>query len=139
MAKTFVKAAGGCSAPALKDQEAAMARLGKLKFKQLPSEPGQPLHAQLLISHPNYSGLQMDQLTRNYTPAHFVSDIEIVYAGETLLTVEGAISLSEDPSIRFSYLPRSSGATPAEFSVRVRDTEDNLFTGTWLDQPATGS
>ena len=32
MASRFVKAAGGCSAPALKDHEQAMARLGQMKL-----------------------------------------------------------------------------------------------------------
>jgi sulfur-oxidizing protein SoxY len=34
----FVKAAGGCSAPAGKDPEAALARLGRMKFHQRESE-----------------------------------------------------------------------------------------------------
>jgi sulfur-oxidizing protein SoxY len=61
MASRFVKAAGGCSAPALKDHEQAMARLGQMKVKPLtPFRPGEPNQVQVLISHPNYSGLQMD-------------------------------------------------------------------------------
>ena len=32
MASRFVKASGGCSAPALKDHEQAMARLGQMKI-----------------------------------------------------------------------------------------------------------
>ena len=39
----FVKAAGGCSAPALKDKEVAMARLGKMQLKPMtPFAPGEP-------------------------------------------------------------------------------------------------
>ena len=129
MAEKFVKAAGGCSAPALKDMAAAEARIGKMKLKQ--SRPGgaeQPQEVQLLVSHPNYTGFQMNQLTRHYIPAHFVQDIKVSYGGRTLMTVEGAISLSEDPSIHFSFLPK---ADSKEMSVEVRDTEGEVFTGSW--------
>jgi len=128
MASKFVKASGGCSAPALKDQDKAMARLGRMKLKQsTPVRLGEPNQAQLLISHPNYSGLQMDQITRHYVPAHFVQDIEVTYRGRTIMTVEGAISLSEDPSIHFNYVPDG----PGEISVWVRDSDDLTFTNSW--------
>ena len=90
---------------------------------------------QLLISHPNYSGLQMDQVTRHYVPAHFVQDIVVSYAGETIMAVEGAISLSEDPSFRFSFVPEG----PGEISVEARDTEEQVFTGSWPVSPGAGS
>ncbi len=136
MASTFVKASGGCSAPALKDQDKAMARLGRMKLKQsAPVRLGDLNQAQLLISHPNYSGLQMDQVTRHYIPAHFVQDVKISYGNETILTVEGAISLSEDPSFHFTYVPDGPGA----LSVEVRDTEDAVFTRSWPVEPEAGS
>ncbi len=136
MATKFVKAAGGCSAPALKDQEQALARLGKMKLKQSAKvELGEPNRVQLLISHPNYSGLQMNQLTRHYIPAHYVHDIQVRYGGQTIMTVEGAISLSEDPSIHFNYVPDG----PGEISIDVRDTEDNHFTRSWPVAPAASS
>ena len=41
MVARFVKAAGGCSAPSMKDAEQAMARLGKMKVRSLAaSAPG---------------------------------------------------------------------------------------------------
>src|SRR5690606_40395179 len=49
--------------------------------------------AQLLISHPNYSGLQFDQISRTYVPAHFVQEIRVRYGDRTIMTVEGNISL----------------------------------------------
>ena len=128
----FVKASGGCSAPALKDQDKAMARLGRMKLKQsTPVQLGQANEAQLLISHPNYSGLQMDQVTRHYIPAHYVQDVKITYGEQTIMTVEGAISLSEDPSFHFSFVPEGPGA----LTVEVRDTEDAVFTQSWPVEP----
>jgi sulfur-oxidizing protein SoxY len=125
MVKRYVKAAGGCSAPALKDQDQALADLGKLKLKQFSAEQGGG--AQLMIHHPNYSGLQMNQLTQLYIPARYVSDIEIARGAELLLKMEGGISLSENPTFRFSF--RKGGA--GDISVRARDTEGKEFTGSW--------
>jgi sulfur-oxidizing protein SoxY len=124
MASRFVKAAGGCSAPALKDHEQAMARLGKIKIKPLsPFRPGEPNQVQVLISHPNYSGMQMDPLTRNWIPPHYVRKIEVAYGDRTVMLVEGDISLSENPSIHFSLVPDE----PGELTVRALDSEDQKF------------
>ena len=136
MASKFVKAAGGCSAPALKDQENALARIGRMKLKQSAKvEAGEPNQVQLLISHPNYSGLQMNQVTRHYIPAHYVQDIKVSYGGRTIMTVEGAISLSEDPSIHFSYVPEG----PGQIDVEVQDTDGNVFKRSWPVEPAASS
>ena len=67
MAARFIKAAGGCSAPASKDQTLALERRGKMKVSFADRErPDEPVKVKLLISHPNSSGLQMDPVTRNY-------------------------------------------------------------------------
>lgn len=135
MAADYVKASGGCSAPASKDADRALARLGRMKLKQsTPVRLGEPNRVQLLISHPNYSGLQMDQLTRHYVPAHFVREVMVSYAGEPVISIEGAISISEDPSFHFFYVPER----PGELAVEVRDTEDSLFTGSWPVDPPAG-
>lgn len=136
MATRFVKAAGGCSAPALKDAERAMAMLGKMKLKDVPGvAPAGLRQAQLLISHPNFSGMQFDQISRTYIPAHFVESIRVDHGGRTILTVEGNISLSEDPSIHFNYLPEPDGP----ISVEVKDSEGMTFSQSWPAPVASGS
>ena len=128
MTKRYVKATGGCSAPAGKDPDAALARLGKMKLR--PGEalaPGEPNRAQILISHPNHTGMQMDQMTRRYVPAYFVNNIEVRYGDQPVLTVESDISLSEDPSIHFHYVPDGSG----ELSVKVLDSKEQVFARSW--------
>jgi len=131
-----VKAAGGCSAPATKDQEAALARLGRMKLR-LDDEvtADVPSQAQILISHPNNSGLQMNQLTRHYIPAHYVERISISYGERPLMSVEADISLSENPSIHFYFVPGARG----ELTVEAVDTEGNVFTGAWPVTPKAGS
>ena len=76
MSKQFVKASGGCSAPLGADLDAAMQRLGKMKFRlDEGAKKNQPSLAQLLISHPNITGMQMDQVSRHIRPAHYVEKI----------------------------------------------------------------
>jgi sulfur-oxidizing protein SoxY len=127
MASRFVKAAGGCSAPALKDHERAMARLGRMKLNHTPFRMAEPNQVQLLISHPNYSGLQIDQVSRNWIPPDYVRRVEVSYAGQPVLAVEGDISLSENPSIHFSLVPDR----PGELAVEVEDSEARSFSESW--------
>src|SRR5712692_9358823 len=76
----FIKAAGGCSAPAGKDQALALELLGKMKLTLSERvKPASPLNAKLLISHPNSSGLQMDQVTRYNIPADFIQMLKVTY------------------------------------------------------------
>lgn len=135
MAESFVKAAGGCSAPALKDHEQAIARLGQMKLNHAPFRLGEVNQVQLLISHPNYTGMQMDQLSRNWIPPHYVQRIEVAYDGQPVLEVEGDISLSENPSIHFSFVPEA----PGELSVVASDNEGGRFTDSWPVGPDAGS
>ena len=124
----FIKAAGGCSAPAGSDPVAALKRLGRMKLSfQGTPRLGAPATAQLLISHPNNSGLQMDQLTRNYIPADFVEKISVRYAGEPVLSVESDIALSEDPTIRFAFVPPK----PGDVQVEIEDSHQRHFSGQW--------
>lgn len=139
MVSRFVKASGGCSAPASKNQDQAIAEMGKMRLRQYmkattPGDrPGKTREAQLQIRHPNHSGLQMDQLTGYYLHAHYVEKIEIKQGVSLILTIDGAISLSEDPTVRFSYTPVSK----EKLQVRVVDSEGKIFSGSWSFQEAS--
>jgi sulfur-oxidizing protein SoxY len=127
--KRFVKAAGGCSAPAAK-LEADAIPLGTMRFRQLPqaadATPGLS-EAQLLIRHPNYTGMQMDQVTRLYVPAHFVSQVRIWQGEDLLLTIDSGISISENPAFRFDYRPNGSSS----FRAEINDSEGQSFDREW--------
>jgi sulfur-oxidizing protein SoxY len=131
MSKTYVKASGGCSAPAIKNAEEAKARLGQIRFRQFAKPTDGPQNgtreAQLMIGHPNNSGLQMDQLTRLYIPAFFINELRIWQDDALVLAMQGGISISEDPNIRFSYVPNGA----KRIRVEARDTEGHLFQGEW--------
>jgi sulfur-oxidizing protein SoxY len=142
MTKTFVKASGGCSAPALKDEDGAAASIGQLKLLQFGADQevslvpagGALTEAQIMVRHPNHSGLQMDQLTRTYIPARFVRLIELKRGGDLVFKMEGGISLSENPAIRFAL--RKEG--PGSLSVHAEDTDGKVFEQSWPVKP-TGS
>lgn len=120
----FVKAAGGCSAPAGSNDPESVKTIGQMKVKLLDEfAAGKPLQAQLMIRHPNFNGMQMDQITRLYTPAHFIRTIDVTFAGEDVLHVESDIALSTDPVITFGLLPRSAG----RMKVEVKDSKDQTY------------
>lgn len=133
MATRWLKASGGCSAPPGKDPAAAEASLGRMRLRvEGEPRPGQPVLAQLMVSHPNSSGLAMDQLTRHYIPAHFVRRIDISYAGKPVLSADLDISISENPNLRFWFVPQGEGELKAE----VVDNRDLQFQSSLKLQPA---
>ena len=131
MVKTFVKASGGCSAPAGKNVEEASSRLGRMKYRQFArADQGPtsgPREAQIMIGHPNNSGLQMDQVTHLYIPAFFVDQLHLWQDNSPVLSMEGGISISEDPNIRFTYV--SNGAKT--FRAEAKDTSGHVFQKEW--------
>ena len=125
MTGRYVKASGGCSAPATRDPELALASMGQMQLKHFTA-PGLSTprrEAQIMIRHPNYSGLQRDQITQLFISAHFIDELEVMQGDEVLFTMTGGISVSENPVFRFSY---ADNGAPA-LTVRARDTEGNIF------------
>ena len=131
MIKTFVKASGGCSAPAAKNAEEAKNRLGQMKYREFAKDDQSPTNgtreAQIMIGHPNNSGLQRDQLTLLYIPAFFINELHLWQDNSPVLSVESGISISEDPNIRFTYV--SNGAKL--FRAEARDTAGHVFQKDW--------
>jgi len=133
---TYVKASGGCSAPTAKNAEQANANVGQMRFRQFakPSDGpvSGPREAQIMIRHPNNSGLQRDQVTLLYIPAFFIRELRVRQGDQLVLAMAGGISISEDPNIRFSYLPNGA----ATFEVEAVDTSGRIFKGEWPAEPA---
>src|SRR6516164_10931454 len=68
---TYVKASGGCSAPMANSAEENATKIGQMQFRQFTktAEPANaPREAQIMVRHPNNSGLQRDQVTLYYIP-----------------------------------------------------------------------
>ncbi|WP_442578826.1 quinoprotein dehydrogenase-associated SoxYZ-like carrier [Mesorhizobium sp. ASY16-5R] len=129
MAQTFVKASGGCSAPAVKNTDEALASMGKMKLRQFPEQEtmSKAEELQLMIRHPNNSGLQRDPITQYFIPAHFVQKLTISQADRPILSMEGGISISEDPNFRFDFDVQGNG----EIRVEAVDTDGKVFKDQW--------
>jgi len=131
MVKTYVKASGGCAAPAAKNADEAAANLGQMKFRQFAKSgegpASAPREAQIMIRHPNNSGLQRDQVTLLYIPPFFVDSMNVWQGDKLLFNMEGGISISEDPNFRFDFRPNGGGM----FRVEAKDTDGKVYRREW--------
>ena len=123
MTKTYVKASGGCSAPANR-APSGEDKLGKMKLMtQDHPRLNRPTMAQLMIRHPNASGMVMDQVTRLYEPPHYVRRVEVAYAGTPIMTADVDFGISENPNFRFYFTPQAEG----RLTARAEDSNDLVF------------
>ena len=124
MATSYVKASGGCTAPRGNDPASALATLGRMRMKVDGTPvPGRPILAQLMISHPNDSGLAMDPMARTYAAPHFVRTVEVTYAGKPVMRADVDFSISENPTFRFYFTPGNGG----QLEARIVDNQDQAF------------
>lgn len=139
MASRHVKFAGGqaaCSAPPQGDPEEIRASMGKMQLMQPPAQGAvTPIEAKarLDISHPNHTGMVLDQITLLYVPLRMVSEVEVHQGEDKVFSMAGSISLSQNPSISFDY--RVNGAH--KLNVKVRDTEASEWTASFPVGPAS--
>jgi sulfur-oxidizing protein SoxY len=123
-AAQFVKAAGGCSAPAGKTLLERKAGMGQVRWRfEAGAEPEQGTLVQLAIRHPNSSGLAMDQVSRLYDPPHFVRNVKVVQGERLLFSADVDFSLSENPVFRFSTRLHD----PAPLHATVTDSNGLVF------------
>ncbi|MCJ2014599.1 quinoprotein dehydrogenase-associated SoxYZ-like carrier [Methylobacterium sp. J-076] len=104
-AKQFVKASGGCSAPMGMSEEEALKGMGDMRMKFADAQPGKPVEATLMIRHPNFSGMQMNQVTRDYTPARYIDKLTVSAGDRKVFTMTGDISIASNPVINFGLKP----------------------------------
>jgi sulfur-oxidizing protein SoxY len=128
MVKSFVRATGACSAPPPKSIEDSIANMGAMRIRTVGElEFNKPNLVQVMIKHPNITGLQpMTISSRVRPPAHFVKELSVSYEGIDVLHAQLTFSISMDPSFRFFFLPRGAGV----MSVEAVDTQDNRWTAT---------
>jgi sulfur-oxidizing protein SoxY len=120
----YVKTSGGCSAPPNRD---ALHLLGKTVLRVAAElRIGQPTPADVTVVHPNDTGFELNQLTVMYIPPHFVRSIRVSYAGRKVFDAELDFSVSENPTLRFHFVPLERGVLRAD----VTDSKDGQFVGT---------
>ena len=136
VAQIYVKASGGCSAPMAKNGDEEKADIGQMRFRQFAQTSAGPTsgprEAQIMIRHPNNSGLQRDPVSLLYIPLFIIRDLRVWQGDQLALEMDGGISISEDPNIRFSYMPNGA----ANFRAEATDTEGHVYKGEWPVQPA---
>jgi len=116
MRSRWVNASGGCSAPSA---ASAPGQLGEMRLR--PSSDSKSLL--LSIRHPNNSGFQIDPVSGDAIPPHYVKHIRFVVGGHTLLDADTGISLSENPSV----LIASDQSVPMPVTVEVTDSKEAHF------------
>ncbi len=115
MVTNFVKAQGGCSAPLGSDFAKAMDRMGTMNFRTVGERNADnTIVGQLMLSHPNVTGMQKDQKTQLIRPAHYVKAVKLYFNDKLIMTAETGISISEDPSFRFFFRPEQTGEIRAD-------------------------
>ena len=80
MSRSFVKAGGGCSAPA---NAGNIALLGKIKTRLMGKlKLEQPNLIQLMIKHPNFSGLETAMPGQKKPEPHFIRKLDVSFEDE---------------------------------------------------------
>lgn len=131
MSEAMVKTSGlgACAAPPTTTLEVAAKTLGDMRLTQIVtplnvSTITKPVkRTKLDISHPNLTGLQLDQITLLYILPRYVDKVAIGQGDEKLMTIEAGISLAENPSIAFDYV--SNGAE--KMQIEAQDTDNTVF------------
>lgn len=125
MDKKWVKSRGaGCSAPPGMNQQQHQARLGNMRFRLGENLASSPVkNVQLMISHPNNTGMQRDQVSTLFIPAHYIEDVLVTFNDELIMQAQTNFSISENPSFRFTFDQSETG----ELKAVARDTKDNEF------------
>lgn len=119
----WVKSRGaGCSAPPQVDSGDHEKRLGKMRFR-MADLTGNTRQVDLLISHPNNTGMQRDQLSTLFIPQHYVKDIAVYFNDDKLLQAETGFGISENPSFRFNFDADEKG----ELKAIATDTRNTVF------------
>lgn len=126
----FVQAAGGCVTVVGGDPLAALKTMGEIRLRQFNAKGGMSgqssgnvRKAQLMIRHPNFTGMQQVPGSDEFIEPRFIDNVEVRLGDELLFRMTGGFSISEDPSFRFSYV--ENGAQ--QLTVRATDTSGAIF------------
>lgn len=124
MRSVWIKAGGGCSAP---PAAAGEGKLGDIRFRSTADLKS----LQMSIHHPNNSGFQIDPVSGEPIPPHFVSHIRLRAGDRVVLEADTGISLSQNPTIRIA----SEEKFAAPLTLEAVDSKQARFTATWEGKP----
>jgi sulfur-oxidizing protein SoxY len=124
LAETSIRAVGGCGGLVDGDDAAIRAAAGKIKMSvDTPVKFGKANEAIFLIKHPMFTGLQRDLASGGYKPAFFINKVSFNYNNKPVMQVDFGVAVSEDPYLRFYYLPDA----PGKLEVTAEDNEGKSF------------
>ena len=111
--------------------EEAMQGMGDMRLKfEAGAAPDKPAQATLMVRHPNFNGMQMNQVSRTYTPARYIQSINVATGDAKVFDLDTDISLASNPVIGFGLVPRG------EVTVAVTDSDmgrwEKTFSGPQL-------
>lgn len=139
MASQLVKFAGGqaaCAAPPTGDEKEIAANMGKMKLADIQDHGMRTQinhRVRLSLSHPNHTGMQLDQLTLLYIPLRMVNHVDVKLGEEAVFSMDGSITLSENPVVEFDY--KLNGAD--KLDVTMTDTEGGSWQKSFPAGPAS--
>ena len=124
MAANFVRGSGGCAAPPLGDLDNMIATAGKMKIKVKNVEEKDGIaEAKIMISHPQFNGLQANPVTTEMIEAYFIYNVEVTYNDKIVMSLESDISISQDPTFRFNF-PVGDGG---DLKITAKDIDGNVY------------
>ena len=125
MVKREIRAAGGCGGTVENDESAVRAAAGKIKMQvDSPVAFGSSATATFNIRHVMRTGLQRDLVSQGYVPAFYINKTAFTYNGKPLMTVDVGVGTSEDPYMKFNFIPDA----PGKLEVTATDNEGKTFT-----------
>jgi sulfur-oxidizing protein SoxY len=91
----------------------------RLKTDDLFGKPGDPVPAELMIRHPQITGMS----TNIVLEPHYVRQVNVYYDDELVISADVDFTISENPVFRFYFVPEKDGELRAE----VIDSNDLRF------------
>ncbi|MGE0854775.1 MAG: quinoprotein dehydrogenase-associated SoxYZ-like carrier [Hyphomicrobiaceae bacterium] len=131
MAAQHVRFAGGqaaCAAPPMGNPEDILASMGRMQLEDMPAADAPAAtslshRVRLAISHPNHTGMALDQITLLYIPLRMVTSLEVRQGDAKLFDVAGSITLAQNPVFEFD-VDLLGGH---ELAVELKDSDDTVW------------
>ncbi|MGI9464330.1 MAG: quinoprotein dehydrogenase-associated SoxYZ-like carrier [Aestuariivirgaceae bacterium] len=120
---------GACASPPVTELDMVDATIGRMAFSDVTVDVASAgmtsiaRRGRLKLTHPNLTGLQMNQLTLQHIPARYVDTMTVWQGDKQLFKLESGITLSENPEIEFEY--RLNGSS--DLKVLTTDTDGTRF------------
>ena len=69
------------------------------------------------------TGLQRDLVSQGFVPAFYIKNAAFTYNNEPVMNVDFGVGTSEDPYLRFNFIPKAPGV----LEVKAEDNEGKTF------------